>query len=192
MSVVLICASCAEPYTLHRPPVPEACDRCHAAFPDSVRQVANRTLRAEATPRPLLLTLGFGFITFSFAAGMLVFVVALVGNGPYTVNGQRVTKSEFFSDPLALSFAPIIIMAAWVAWALWRERPWARQLMLAYWFVLFAPSIFAPTADLSSRIAGIFSLAVSITTASWYLYGKPNVVAYFQRLEERNVSRADA
>jgi hypothetical protein len=191
MSVVLICPSCAEPYTLHRTPVPELCDRCHAAFPDSVRRVADRTLRADATPRPLLLTLGLGFITLWLGVGVLILVIALVGNGPYTVNGQPATKSEFFGDPFVLSLAPIIIMTAWVAWVLWRERPWARPLMLGFWFVVYAPAIFVPNADWASRLAGILSLAVSITIASWYLYGKANVVAYFQRLGERNVSRTD-
>jgi hypothetical protein len=188
MSVVLICPSCAEPSTLHRLPAPERCDRCHESFPDSVRQVAERTLRAEATPRPLLLTLGLGFITIWLCAGVLVFLVAVLGNGPYRVNGEQVTKAQFFSDPLAFSVAPIFIVAAWVAWGLWRERSWARPLMLGYWFVVSAPSIFPPNVDSATRIGGILFLVGGLTVAGWYLYGRPNVVAYFQRLEERSRS----
>jgi hypothetical protein len=192
MSVVLVCPSCAAPYTLHRPPVPDVCDRCRTPFSDAVRQVADQSLRAEAAPRPLLLTLGLAFVTLWFAVVVLIFVVALVGNGPYKVDGQPVTKSEFFSDPRFFAFAPVIVISAWIAWALWRERPWARPLMLGSWIVVGVPPIFARDADWASRVSSILFVVITMTIASWYLYGKANVVAYFQRLKESSASRTDA
>ena len=191
MSVVLVCPSCAEPYTLHRPPVLEVCDRCHAPFPDLVRRVAEQSLRADATPRPLLLTLGLGFTALWASCATLVLLVALVGNMPLNANGRRVSKSEFFSDPMVLSFAPIIVLTALVAWALWRERPWTRPVMLALWVVVGVPSIFERDADWTSRMSSILFVVIGVGVASLYLYGRSNVVAYYERLAQRDALRAD-
>lgn len=133
MSVVLVCPACGHAHTLHRPPAPAECDRCHAAFPPAAARAAGDALAASIAPRPLLLTLGMGFTAFWAAVGLLVLLVSALGNGTYTIDEQPVTRREYFSHPGTLALFGLVPFAAALAWAMWRERSWTRHVMLGGW-----------------------------------------------------------
>jgi hypothetical protein len=63
-----------------------------------------------------------------------------------------------------------------------RERAWARPMMLAYWpliwLVVSAMSI-GSGEGLGDAISGLLTLGLCAGVAGMYLYGKANVVAYF-------------
>jgi hypothetical protein len=93
-----------------------------------------------------------------------------------------VTKAEFFGDtPVLWIFVPAIAFTAVIAWAIWRERAWVRQVILAFWLIPFAMALFVPDADMASRIASSASTVIGVAVTAWYLYKKSNVVAYFER-----------
>jgi hypothetical protein len=69
--------------------------------------------------------------------------------------------------------------------------PWARPLMLGLWVIIGVPSIFERDADWPSRVSSILFVVIGVGIASLYLYGKANVVAYYERLAQRDASRVD-
>src|SRR5512135_1639109 len=83
---------------------------------------------------PFLLFCGTGFIAFFAALASIVVLgmslIAGLGHGPFTIDGQPATKAQFwaFVWPLLLTFA-ILAAGAWAfTFAIWQERPWSRPL----------------------------------------------------------------
>jgi hypothetical protein len=75
-----------------------------------------------------------------------------------------------------------------IAYALWRERPWSRVLMLAFWganvLVGIGIALF-PFAQHTGAWASVVAYSVTLVVAWWYHYRKPGVVAYYRLLEEQ-------
>lgn len=182
MSVVLLCPSCQRATPLFRAPVPTECSYCNAPFPPSARDVASAALSTEATPRPLLVTLGAGFCCLWAGTALLILLIAVLGSGPYRVNGVEVSKAQFLTSPELLWVPIAAIYCGLVAYFVFAERPSARPAMLVPWIAGVVAYAFIGE-DAASRLIGILWSVIAGAIAWWYLYGKPNVVAYFERLE---------
>ena len=190
MSVLLICSACQDPHTLIRLPVSRECSRCGVQYPQSAYELAVQTLCAEAVPRPLLLTLGMGFCAFWSVLAAIITVTTLVSDGgSYEINGQPVSREEFLREPIVLLFPLAILYTGAVSWALYREQPWTRPLMLAAWLTYVLVMGFAGWPGTTERIVGVVLAIFPLGIASWYLYGKPNVVAYYERLAAQAAAR---
>ena len=142
---------------------------------------------------PLLLLCGFGLSAFFSVLGTIAFtvmVITLPFSSSYSIDGHPATRAEFlhFSWPLFVVFPPVLLLFATIAYALWRERPWSRRLMLAFWGVNVVAGIgmaLSTFAQESGAWASVFLYLVLLVVAWWYLYRKRNVAAYYRLLEEQ-------
>jgi hypothetical protein len=148
---------------------------------------------------PLLLLCGFGFSAFFTAVGLVAYTVVVLatvfGNGPFTSFGREVSRGTFLREalPLLLAFPTVLGFFGVVAYGLWKEKPWSRTTMMAFWLVSFLAtlgvSVFTPakTGDFVASLIGHVLLAA---LAGWYLYGNAGVVEYYRTLA--NVDRHHA
>jgi hypothetical protein len=115
------------------------------------------------------------------AVGILPF--AVLDMGSYTVNGESVSGPEFVRR-VGLGWGTVGVLCLAIASAVYRNRPWSRHLMLAYWPVIGL--FFAALGFSSSGTTGIMTAAafasVGLLGAYLYLYRKRNVTAYFAAL----------
>ncbi|HVE79804.1 MAG TPA: hypothetical protein VNA89_13125 [Gemmatimonadaceae bacterium] len=189
MSVVVMCPACQAAEAYDRPPV-AVCGRCGRRYPDAVRAPAERALgrpRAvdgDMPPKPALLVLGQFASAFAGAVFLLGVPLAAFDVGTFTVHGQQVSGPEFLRRGGGPAFAATGALLLTVAVGLWRGRPWARPLMLAYWPVAGGLTIALAPAGARLEAAWTtltFALAGGLL-AAWYLYGRRNVAAYFGAL----------
>jgi len=116
-----------------------------------------------------------------FVGGLfaLFLVLAPFNLGSYTIDGDAVTGPQFLRQVgLVVAFYTAVLFAIGVG--LWRERAWTRPLMIVYWLAL--PLLVLTSADWT--VGGLvldFLWSVAMAgIAWWYLYVRPNVVAYFE------------
>lgn len=183
MSVVLVCPSCHVPATLMRPPVATHCLRCGTEYPAEARAVAQTSLEADQTPRPFGVTLGAGFCALWGGAALLVALTSVIGSGPFRINDVEVTKTEFLTSPVFLGLQAVGPYALVIAYFVFVARPSVRPLMLAIWVGGVGAYLVLPLQDLTSRLGGVGTSVTALGIAWWYLYRKPNVRAYFERLD---------
>lgn len=142
---------------------------------------------------PLLLLCGFGLSAFISAIGVVAYVLmalTLPFSSSYSIDGHPATRSEFLHAmwPLFVAFPPILLLFGAIAYALWRERPWSRRLMLGFWGVNVLAGVgiaLSPLGQESGAWASVSAYSVILVVAWWYLYRKPGVVAYYRLLEEQ-------
>lgn len=144
---------------------------------------------------PLLLRgamiLGAFFGIVGTTAGIAGALGLALGDGPYAVNGEAVSKSEFLAIavPFLLFYVAACITAGTAAWSLWKRRARSRLLLT----VLLAEFVVGDAAvlALARRLLGTSSaeLALSVSTfvllvalALWYLFRNPAVVGYYESL----------
>jgi hypothetical protein len=197
MGVVISCPQCHEARE-YRGLEFSACAVCGAEFPPSVRYTAGKAVRRR---RPLLLTLFAVFFGFFAAVGTLVLLIALLGSGPYTVNGVPTSKLVFMKT--VAPFFPIVATAAVLGYGLWKERIWGRPLFLGFYSLVGVASAAMPLIVTASASAGLEGVADAhagsaatpadmigglvfviafIGFFGWYLYRKTNVVEYYKAL----------
>jgi hypothetical protein len=145
--------------------------------------VARASLAADRSPRPFGVTLGAGFCALWGGVALLVALTGVFGSGPYRINEVEVTKAEFLTSPVFLGLQAIALYALIIAYRVFSERTGVRPLMLAIWIGLVVAYLVVPLQDEVSRLPGIGTSVVALGLAWWYLYRKPNVRAYFERLE---------
>jgi hypothetical protein len=140
----------------------------------------------------LLLLCGLGLSAFFSALGTIVvaiFAITIPFTSSYSVDGHPATRAEFFaaSWPI-LALLPLLLVFAAIAFALWRELPWSRLLILVLWganLVAFVGlEIWGPVRDRGDWTP-VFLYPIMIAIVWWYLYGKPTVVAYYRVLEQQ-------
>jgi hypothetical protein len=177
MSVHVICPTCGSVAVLHRPPV-TACARCETPFPDQLRHSATQTLLCELAPKPLLLTLGQWASVFAGAVLALLFLLAPFNIGTYNIGDEIVPGPEWLRRG-GWVFAVVGALLLAIGIGLWRERPWVRPLMLAYWVSMLLVA-FGDSGIAVEDVVGLaLFAAVGVAVSAWYLYFKPNVQAYF-------------
>ena len=187
MSVQALCPTCGSVAELHRVPVGE-CAHCHTRYPEPLRQSAERALARARAPKPVLIALGQWC---SLCAGLLFLFFLLLapfGVGTYTIGEELVSGPEFLRRAGWL-FGAIGCLLLAIGVALWKEWPWARPLMVAYWGAVGLVSFAGPGAAASDVLGGLLFAVLGGTAAAWYLYRKPNVRAYFEGRNEQAPSR---
>jgi hypothetical protein len=179
MSLILLCPNCGVATTYHLPPV-TTCSHCQETYPDPVRLPADIALRRSRAPKPALLFLGQICTAFSGSIFLLFSVLAPLNLGTYTLGDERVSGLEFFQRAGLLWGALTVSMLS-ISYGLWRERPWARPLMVAWWVNGALMALFPPwgSPTVGDAVSGIVQSLIGGTIAWWYLYKKENVVAYF-------------
>lgn len=185
MPVIVLCPSCHEAAAHHRTPVTE-CPRCHYPYSHDVRASAEDALRRTAVPKPALLLLGQFGSSFTGAVFLGFLLLAPFDVATYNIAGEQMSGAEFLVRA-GWVFLLIGGLLVTIGVGLWRERAWARPLMMAYWpmsaVLAYAPSWSGGSAtDLSGLLA---FTAIAAAVAWWYLYRKDNVVAYFHVLARR-------
>jgi hypothetical protein len=178
MSVQTLCPTCAQVTEWHKPPV-GACPHCQSAYPDRLRISTEASLRHSETPTPVLLVLGLYGSALTAAMFALVFILAPFDLGNYSINDQAVSGPVFLRQA-GLVFALVVGILGAIAVGLWRERAWVRPLMIAYWLLLPLGTLSLDGWTPGSLIAAVGMAAVCAGVAALYLYGRPNVVAYFE------------
>jgi hypothetical protein len=106
--------------------------------------------------------------------------LAAVGVGSYAINGEPVSAHEFLRVA-GLLLAAIAGLLLAIAFAFWRERPWGRHAVLAFWLYSAAAAAALAQNPLSA-LGSVFECLAMAAVAAWYFYGKPNVVAYYRAL----------
>jgi hypothetical protein len=144
----------------------------------------------QKTPRPLLLTLGIYTAPAFGAFTLLLLVLAPFNAGTYTINGEEVTGAEFLRSAGPL-FAVLGIAALAIAYAIWQERAWSRWAIVAFWVAQLAGAVGLGWADggIGGAAGAVASLLLVVTLVAWYLFGKENVVAYYQSLGKEDSAR---
>jgi uncharacterized membrane protein (UPF0136 family) len=147
---------------------------------------------------PLLLLCGLGFSAFFSVLGTLVltlFAISLPLSRTFAVDGHVATRAQFYaaSVPVLVAFPIILVLFAAIAYALWRELPWSRALILAFWganLLLGAGlATWGPVHD-RGEWAPVPVYLIVIGIVWWYLYRKSTVVAYYRVLEEQGRGNA--
>jgi hypothetical protein len=144
---------------------------------------------------PFLLQCGMALSTL--IAVLCTFILGLFGvvaifNGQFTVDDRAVSRAEFFRQAgwIFPVVAAICIALGAIAYSLRREQPWSRQAILAFWVVnaLCGALVFWLSGDQVTGSDALQAAAFYIVMAgiaSWYLYAKDNVRAYYAALARR-------
>lgn len=178
MSVQVLCPSCGEVTAFHRLPVTD-CPKCHRLLPDKLRVATTRALAADQAPKPALLLLGQIFSLFAAGIILLLLISAPFDVGSYSINGQPVSGPEFLRRAGWL-FGVVAVVLGAIGIGLLIERPWSRQLMLAYWLLIPLALLLDDDVTAEELFAMSFFTALGAGIAWWYLYRKTNVRAYFE------------
>jgi hypothetical protein len=192
MPVIVLCPSCHEATTHHRAPVTE-CPRCHHAYSDEVRLSAELALRRAEVPKPPLLLLGQFGASFGGVVFLGLLLLAPFDVGSFFIAGEQMSGPEFLVRA-GWVFLLIGGLLAVIGLGLWRERAWARPLMMAYW-PMSAVLASVPTWSEGSMtdLTGLLAFTtIAAAVAWWYLYRKDNVVAYFNALNRREAPAPNA
>lgn len=153
--------------------------RCRAALPEPLRLATERALARAQAPKPLLLTLGQWGSLFAGPIFLLALLLAPFDLGTFSIGDEVVSGPEFLRRG-GWIFAVVGGLLLAIGVGLWRERPWARPLMVGYWlsFALLALT------DAESGVGDLAGAAafgvVGAGVAAWYVYRKPNVRSYFE------------
>ena len=185
MSVVLECPACGERTSAGDEP-PARCGHCGEPYPDEMRE---RAMEAVLGKRPVFLTVLMWFLGFWAGAASITLFTLWLGDGPVRYNGSP-TPRELVVRLITPLFLPLALAsgASWLA--LWMRWPWARwALMLVVVLIGVLPGVAitgSPLVDPDPSIAwrGLIFMVLLGAPLTWYLYRKPNVRTYFDRLAE--------
>ena len=133
---------------------------------------------------PLLMRLGAAFAVLYCAGAVLLVGFAFGGMTPYIIDGREVSREDWLQLAVPLFAVTIVLMAA-IAYALLRERPWSRHVVMMHWatvggYGLLLLFLGAVERALAARV--VAEAAVAGVFFAWYFYRKRNVVAYFNSL----------
>ena len=142
---------------------------------------------------PLLLAIGMAlsaFFAITFGFVLLVFALVIPFSKSFTIDNAPATRGEFLK--VALPILGLVGIAAalagCVAYALWRERPWSRDLMMALWGGCCLVGIGVIIWGNQPRVAALIGLIETVVFAAiayGYLYHRRVVVAYYRAITEQ-------
>jgi len=140
-------------------------------------------------PIPLLIKCGWALMAlYGLTAVVLLSFAAVdaVAHGTFTIASLRTPVEEW------LVAAPYIVLAALsgpFVWGVWKERPWTREVAMAFWICWVLMVVAATIVDPPERTKGLlwllFWAIVPPVPAVLYFYGKRNVVLYYDELRVR-------
>lgn len=181
MSAVLICPNCrtTAEYQGADPPACNACRTRLSVRTDTVGQ------QAADRQRPLFLLIVMVFLGSLATIGLIItfMTVTVPGNEDYIVDNRLATQGDFLVK--MLPFILLYLAAVPIAYGLWRERPWTRPLLLAFFSIPEFGKYLMPRwseAPAHAFIPRFILSAVLIGLLAWYLYRKRNVVRYYNAL----------
>ena len=201
--VVLVCPACGEALRVEHLPGPVACPNCFQPFPLAARSTVTRELESPPepgdvpVPRPFLLTAWMGIGLLNAARMVLILLVTAGGSRPLGDDGRGIAAGAYLLGYF-LTIAVTLLSIAGV-FGIWKERRWTRRVLVATWLAIVAgiavsvvslpiasagvvyPRNFTRLALASRAISVLLPLA-GLAATWWYLYRKPNVVAYFDAI----------
>jgi hypothetical protein len=151
---------------------------------------------------PILLRIAMVISTFMGAGFALFAVVGLpammLGNGTYRINGAEVTKEQFLRTGGIIFYFAVPVLALYfiaTSFALIKERPWSRPLLLAYLpfcgiILLTQMTLYTTTMPDPGFRAILIEFAIGSVIAWGYLYHKRAVVAYYRALRGAGSSKS--
>jgi hypothetical protein len=143
---------------------------------------------------PLLLQIGMGLCGLMAgiaSIGIPFMVLVPLFSSTFTVNDHPATRAEFLMSawPLYLGFPLIAGVMGLITYGLWKERPWTREAMMAYWVTATAALVLVQLVDpvpAGEFTSGLFGGAVCGAIAAWYLYGSEGVTRYYAAIAARS------
>lgn len=139
MALLVQCPTCGHTATFHRAPV-QRCPQCESAYSEAIGVAAENALRHDLAPKPALLLIGQGICAFAGCLFLVFIPLAALNIGSYSIGHRPVTGAAF----LRVGGPAFGLVGGWfvaIALGLWRDKPWSRPLMLAYWPVSTAVGI---------------------------------------------------
>lgn len=123
---------------------------------------------------------------FVLALALFAAMISLVDAWP--LGDRTVSRAEFLAATWpTLSILPVATaFVVAIAWGVWKERAWARPVMIAY--TLSATAWVAVVGLWTGEpFATSFAMDVGLAAfTAWYLYRKQSVVAYYNALRARH------
>lgn len=145
----------------------------------------SKTMLAEdAGPRrrlqmPLLLRVGMVGSVFLSVVLFIGWVALVLGQSSvFWINHEQVSRIQFLSGGGYVLFLLPLLLGG-IGYGLWKERAWARPLMVFFWLILVTPSVISLLlggGDKKSHLGALACLLIVV----WYLYFKRNVVSYYR------------
>ena len=129
--------------------------------------------------RCLIVFFCFGTITailFLLLTSLLVLLESLGVDVRYTYHGQEVRHPPL---SFSLKYVFLLLFSAALAYVFWKEKLWARHIMVVYGVLALILSVIRW--DATSSIGAL----LWIVFFGWYFYAKDSVQDYYQRLAER-------
>ena len=125
------------------------------------------------------------FFAFFALFGAIITLITWVipGNEGYLVDNQLATKSDFMVKMIPSMFR--FLVAAPIAYGLWKERAWVRPMLLAFFGIPELGKYLLPGWRDTPPNVILSRLAISgivLGLLAWYLYRKQNVVHYYKAL----------
>ncbi|MGH7624434.1 MAG: hypothetical protein ACREOJ_03845 [Gemmatimonadaceae bacterium] len=184
MSAIVRCPECGAAMPFHRQPI-VTCPHCQAVLPEAVLVHGDRALAVGRAPKPLLLQLGMiGSLLFGAVVPLLL-ILAPFNIGAYFVDRAPATGPEFLrAEGLPSAILGGLLLA--IGLGLWLEHAWTRLLMIGFWLLIVATGVVEMMTGSVTAGHGLFGHVerlIALALAGWYLYLKPNVVAYYKRLD---------
>jgi len=147
----------------------------------------------QSPERPILITVGM-YASGAFGAlCLLALPLAAIGIGQYSIDEEQVSPNDFLihAGPIFAIIGGILVV---ISFAIASRKEWSRSLMMIFWLATTASAATRTFVQINavSReaavIAALFASCpslIAVAVAWWYLYRKPNVVAYYASLEPR-------
>lgn len=181
MSAVLVCPNCRAT-TEYQDSGQPACSTCGTRLSAGADAAAGQEADRQ---RPLLLLIFMVFLGFLATIGVIItfMTVTVPGNEEYIVDNRLATQSDFLVK--MLPFILLHLAAVPIAYGLWKERPWTRPLLVAFFAIPEFGKYLTPRwseAPAHAIIPRFILSALLIGFLSWYLYRKQNVVRYYNAI----------
>jgi hypothetical protein len=138
--------------------------------------------------RPFLIRVFTWFTGLASVAMYVSIFLAILDIGPHMMGGERVTREEWLHIAAPLVAVIGVLMAA-ISYGFATEKTWSRHIVIAMFavIIIYATSLGALSlihhpimwrAIINGTLFGVVSV--------WYFYFKPNVAAYFRKINDRN------
>lgn len=145
---------------------------------------------SDRPPMPTLLRLGLWLsvlIAAVFVVALVLLAVMLPLTDAFPMGDRVVSRAEFIAAtwPTLCMLPVTTAFVVAIAVGVWKERAWARPVMMAYTVASIAWIAFV---GIWSHQPIVMSLVIDCALAAftaWYLYAKPSVVAYYDALRAR-------
>lgn len=157
------------------------CGRCHASRASADPDVGGSTLD---TPQPLLIGYGSALGLVGACVGPAFVIWGLLSATPIWVNGHDLHDRASFQHLDVCLVLALMPLAGLVSWGLWRRRAWVRHVMFVGALAVAFLQATGGAPDATGRRRLLLLALPDVLLPGWYLYYKPNVVAYFRKLRE--------